>query len=279
MATDVQVDPLTPACGAVIRGVDPLAADDATFERILDAWHEHLVLFFPEQPVDPVRHQELAQRLGELEIHPHVPKVDDKVPAVAMVRSEDGGKADVWHTDVTYLPCPPTGCLAQYVSGPDLGGDTMWSNQYLAYDSLSEALKDLISGLSAVHTSTVTDEMTFEHPVVRTHPATGRPVLFVNRLFTRRFPQLQPGEGAGLLSQLLAAAERPELTCRWRWTPGDMALWDNRCTQHYAINDYEGPRLLHRAMIKGDTPIGPSPRWAPPATGESSLRTSYEARA
>ena len=277
-SSGLDIELITPACGAIVRGVDFRSVDESTFDLIRDAWYEHLVLFFPRQPVDALAHKTIAERFGPLDIHPHVQKVSDDIPEIGIIQTSDGGKADVWHTDVTYFEAPPAACLAQYVDGPSLGGDTMWSNQYLAFERLSPALQQQLLGLTALHVSTVRDDMRHEQPAVRIHPVTRRKSLYVNRLFTRGFPQLHPRESAALLDQLLEAAERPELTCRWRWTPGDMVLWDNRCTQHYAINDYEDPRTLHRAMIVGDKPEGSRPHWDPPPPAEGSLRSTYERR-
>lgn len=276
--TTLNVKKLTPACGAVVTGIDLADLSDHSFQLIQEAWYENLVLIFPQQTVDPIAHQAFAERFGSLDVHPHV-KHCDGAPGIGIIKAEEGGKADVWHTDVTYFEKPPAGCLAQYISGPEIGGDTMWNNQYLAYEKLSKPLQSLLMDLTAIHMSTVKSTMVFEQPAVRIHPVTGRKSLYVNRLFTRSFPQLNPRESAALLALLLESAELPELSCRWRWTPGDMVLWDNRCTQHNAINDYNEPRQLHRAIILGDTPVGSQKRWPdvePPE--QPSNNTGYQLR-
>jgi taurine dioxygenase len=278
MTTPFTVRELTSACGAEITGVDLRDIDDATLEAVLEAWYQHLVLFFPDQALDPAGHKALAERLGELEIHPHADTFSDELPEVCVLHSEKGGRADVWHTDVTYTPSPPVAVMIRYLTGPAVGGDTMWSNQYLAYETLSPAMKELLEGLTALHMSTIDPAIHHEHPVVRVHPVTGRKSLYLNRLFTRSLRQLLPGESSALLAHLLHWSERPEFTCRWSWTPGTVALWDNRCTLHYAINDYEAERVLHRTMILGDPPAGAAPRWAIPEPGVAASSVGYEYR-
>jgi taurine dioxygenase len=279
MMTNLKVEKLAPACGAIVRGFNLAEIDDAGFETLKEIWHEHLVLFFPEQhEMVPQVHREFAMRFGELEIHPHAEKFSLDLPEICVLNSERGGRADVWHSDVTYTPSPPVGVLVRYVQGPSIGGDTLWSNQYMAFESLSTPIRDLISGLSALHMSTIDQAMSREFPVVRTHPETGRNALYVNRLFTRALSELLPGESDALLHHLFEWAEKPEFTCRWRWSPGDMALWDNRCVLHRAINDYADERVLHRAMILGDEPEGPPARWNKPVTPIQSSSVGYEHR-
>ena len=278
MSRKLQIAPVSAACGAVVRGVDLRDIDDATFDAIERAWHEHLVLFFPGQDIDPESHRNLATRFGPLEIHPHADVYSEDLPELTVLHSDRGGRADVWHTDVTYTPSPPIGVLVRFIKGPDIGGDTMWSNQYLAFESLSDPMRELLEGLSALHMSTIDQSINHEHPVVRVHPATGRKSLYVNRLFTRGLRQLLPGESSALLDHLLTWCERPEFTCRWRWTPGDVVLWDNRCTLHHAINDYTAERVLHRAMILGDAPVGPTPRWDIPVPTVAASSVGYEYR-
>jgi taurine dioxygenase len=278
MPGNLQIARVSAACGAVVRGVDLRDVDDATFDEIQRAWHEHLVLFFPNQDIDPEDHRNLARRFGPLETHPHAAGFSEALPDLTVLHSDRGGRADVWHTDVTYTPAPPIGVLVRFIKGPEIGGDTMWSNQYLAFASLSDPMRELLEGLSALHMSTIDQSINHEHPVVRVHPATGRKSLYVNRLFTRGLRQLLPGESGALLEHLLTWCERPEFTCRWRWTPGDVVLWDNRCTLHHAINDYTAERVLHRAMILGDPPVGPAPRWEIPVPTVAASSVGYEYR-
>ena len=280
-ANDLAVERISAACGAEIRGVDLSCIDASTFEAIRQAWREHQVLFFRDQSFEPAAHKAFAERFGALEIHPHAAPIDPAFPEVCLLHSEQGGRADVWHSDVTYTPSPPIAAIVRYVSGPTVGGDTLWSSTYLAYEQLSDAMKELLEGLSAHHASTLDAELCCEHPVVRVHPETGRKALFVNRLFTRRLQQLLPVESHAILEHLYAWCEQPEFTCRWSWRPGDVVMWDNRCTQHYAINDYGEPRILHRCMVLGDAPVGPEPRWQipdGPASESSSSRADARAQ-
>jgi taurine dioxygenase len=279
MTANLKIERVSPACGAVVTGIDLAKVDDTTFDQVQDAWLEHQVLFFPGQHgVTPESHRDLALRFGELEIHPHAEKFSDEIPEICVLHSERGGRADVWHTDVTYTPSPPVAVMVRYVQGPPVGGDTLWSNQYEALETLSEPIRELLSGLSALHMSTMDGSMAREFPVIRTHPRTKRDALYVNRLFTRRICELLPGESDALLGHLFEWSERPELTCRWRWTLGDVALWDNRCLMHRAINDYREARILHRAMILGEAPIGPPPRWKKPVPGVAASSVGYSHR-
>lgn len=244
--------------GASVAGVDLRTLDDAGFAAILDAWHEHLVLFFPGQHLSPAEQRDFASRFGSLEVHPLTEKLDG-VPEVTLLHSDRGGRADVWHTDVTFSDEPPIAAVLQQITGPDVGGDTMWSNQYLAYETLSAPMRAFLDDLTAVHTawSQGRPDLAAERPVVLTHPVTGRRALAVNRLFTRRIPQLTPEESDAVLGQLFDWGDRPELTVRWSWSPGDVVIWDNRCTMHKANADYaEGERrLMHRVIVAGTVPV------------------------
>lgn len=278
-ASDLAIERISAACGAEVHGVDLSRVDAPTLEAIRQAWRDHQVLFFRDQELTPASHKDFAERFGPLEIHPHAAPIDPAYPEVCLLHSERGGRADVWHSDVTYTASPPIAAIVRYVTGPAVGGDTLWSNSYLAYETLSDAMKALLEGSSALHASTLDAELCYEHPVVRVHPETGRKALFINRLFTTRLQQLLPGESRALLAHLYAWCERPEFTCRWSWRPGDVVMWDNRCVQHYAINDYRGERILHRCMVLGDAPVGPGPSWQIPDAPESeSSRTRADAR-
>lgn len=276
--TMLTATPVAPSCGAVVRGVDLAELDEESFGELQELWMRYHVLFFPEQELAPQQHRAFAGRFGPLEIHPHGAPLSPDLPDVMPLHSEKGGRADVWHTDVTYTPSPPIAAIVRYVDGPEVGGDTMWSNMHLAYEQLSDPMRDLVDGMTALHVSTLDDEINCEHPVVVVHPVTGRRSLYVNRLFTRGLRQLLPGESKALLDYLCGWCERPEITCRWSWSPGDVVMWDNRCVQHYAINDYDAERLLHRCMVLGDPPRGGSPRWDRPAPAKASSSVGYAAR-
>lgn len=252
------------ACGGVVSGIDLRTVSDHEFESIHDAWLEHLVLFFPGQHLSPVEQRDFAARFGELEQHPLTEKLEG-APEVTVLHSERGGRADVWHTDVTFNEDPPIAAVLQQIYGPPIGGDTMWSNQYLAFESMSDSMKEFLRPLTAIHSAWPQGrpDMRAERPLVIVHPETGRESLAVNRLFTVRIPQLEPTESDSLLAHLATWGERPEFQCRWHWTPGDLAIWDNRCTRHYAIGDYDEERIMHRVTVLGrynadsDVPVTP----------------------
>ncbi|MCB0997072.1 MAG: TauD/TfdA family dioxygenase [Acidimicrobiales bacterium] len=260
--SNIDVEPLAGALGAIVWGADLDALGDAAFAEIEQAWHDHHVLFFRDQTLSPEGHLAFGRRFGELELHPLTEKLDG-YPEITVLHSERGGRADVWHTDVTFAESPPVASILRHVSGPVAGGDTMWASLSLAYESMSEPLRELIDGLTAVHTAWPQGrpDLSHEHPLVRVHPVTGRRSIYVNRLFTTRIPQLQEAESTALLAHLYAWCERPEVTCRWRWRPGDVAMWDNRCTLHYALSDYDVERVMQRVTVLGDRPSGQDPRW------------------
>jgi len=261
----LEVQPISGTLGAEVRGVDLADLDDATWGAVRRAWLDHLVLFFPGQHLAPDAHVALGRRLGEPEIHPFIPKLDEAHPEIVVLDSERGGKADVWHTDVTFSPTPPLASILQMNVCPSRGGDTMWTNQYLVYESLSAPLRDLVDGLTAVHTATPFGhpEITATHPAVREHPETGRRSLFVNRTFTSHFVELRRSESDALLEYLCRWSEQPQFQCRYRWHEGDVGMWDNRCTQHYAINDYDEQRVIQRVTVLGPAPFGGAPKWQP----------------
>lgn len=263
--------------GAAVTGIDLRSIDDSDVAVLHDAWSEHLVLFFPSQHLSPSEHRDFARRFGTLEVHPLTEKLEG-VPEVTLLHSDRGGRADVWHTDVTFAEAPPIAAVLQQISGPTVGGDTMWANQYLAYETLSAPMRSFLDDLTAVHTSWSQGrpDLHAERPVVLTHPVTGRRALAVNRLFTKRIPQLSPSESDALLAELFDWGDQPEFTVRWSWQPGDIAMWDNRCTRHYAIGDYDEERVMHRVTVLGDyaAPAAPSP-WPHHETGRLSARSAY----
>ena len=277
---ELDITPVGGVLGAEVRGVDLARCTDDDFAAVEQALLEHLVLFFPDQQLDPDEHRAFATRFGEAEIHPYIPKLDDAHQEIVVLDSEDGGRADVWHTDVTFSQSPPICSVLQMMVCPSRGGDTMFTNQYLAYETLSAPVRDLVDGLTAVHTARVfgLPEHTAEHPVVRVHPRTGRKSLYVNRTFTSHFPQLRRTESDALLATLCTHSEQPELTCRYSWAEGTVGIWDNRVTQHYAINDYAEPRRIHRVTIVGDVPEGDAPRWPAHDDTGSPLRQAHARR-
>lgn len=268
----IRVEKIAGAIGAEVTGVDlsnPL--DDVTFKEIEAAWHEHQVLFFRDQPLTQEQHNALALRFGEIFTHPVLqPLKDSGKPEVFVLESEPSRPfvASTWHTDVTFEQKPPMASILRAVKVPEAGGDTMWASMYAAYDALSDTMKEILGGLSAVHDpgffrhiAKAQGNDVFEgrapvvHPVIRTHPVTGRKCLFVNQTFTHHIQNLTPGESSALLGFLYEHVNRPEFSCRFRWTKDAVAIWDNRCTQHRVIPDALGEhRLMERLTIAGDRP-------------------------
>ena len=286
---DFETRPVAGAIGAEVTGVALSAPlDGATVEALRAAFREHLVLFFRDQDLTPAQHSDFAGLFGEVDREPFVyplvmPHAEDHPEVLRIVKEADDGGINfggLWHYDVTYRERPHLGSVIHAREVPAAGGDTMWANQYLAYETLSEGMRALLDRLRAVHSNALTyggDEARFApapkakgadraappaervesiHPVVRRHPETGRRALFVNRVFTERFDGMSLEESKPLLDFLWDHAARPEFTCRWRWRAGDVVVWDNRCTQHFALNDYYGRRReVHRVAIHGDRPV------------------------
>ncbi|MFF4037028.1 TauD/TfdA dioxygenase family protein [Streptomyces sp. NPDC001816] len=262
LKTAFDVRPLTAALGAEIHGLRLQDITDDAFAELRRLLLKYLVLFVPDQQGwSPESRIAFGRRFGELEVHPYLPHLDGH-PEIQIIDSEQDGKIPIWHTDMTYSPNPPIGSVLQIVRSPGVGGDTMWSNQYRAYEALSAPLRDMLDGLTAVHAIRIPGlESRAEHPVVRVHPETGRRALFVNRAHTSHIAQLSRNESDALLQYLTEFATSPQFTCRYQWRPGDVAIWDNRVTQHYAVDDYAERRTGLRVVVLGDTPTGNEPRW------------------
>jgi taurine dioxygenase len=265
------------ALGAEIRGVDlagPLS--EAQVADIRRAWLEYLVVFFRDQPLSPAQYMAFAGRLGEPVEYPLVKGIEGfpKIIEVKKLEHERINFGGIWHSDTTYLERPPMGSMLLARELPPFGGDTLFANMYLAYEALSDGMKRMLAGLKAVNTSgkanasktredrIKTDgresagEFVAEHPIVRTHPETGRKALYVNPGHTLRIAGLSDEESAPILDYLYQHQIRPEFTCRFVWQPGSIAFWDNRCAQHNPVNDYHGyRRLLHRITLAGDRPV------------------------
>lgn len=269
MSTDsIEVRPLSPVIGAEVRGVDlsqPL--DDTTFAAVERALLDHQVIFFRGQHLDDAQQSAFAARFGELQRFPFADPIDEALPGVHAIAIDGSGprrsNADIWHTDATFMQCPPLGSVLRAVTLPPIGGDTLFASASAAYDALSPQLQHLVDGLTATHdfakSSTHRRSLHDEyppvsHPVVRTQPVTGRKALFVNRIFTVRINELPQRESDMLLDFLWDHVGSPDFQVRFTWTPGAVAMWDNRCTQHYAVLDYEGLRRMHRVVIEGDRP-------------------------
>jgi len=256
MSTTLDIQPISGTLGAEVRGVSLADLDEASHAVVHQALLDHLVLFFPDQHLTPDQHVGFAERFGPPEIHPFIPKLDEDHPEIVVLEAKEGYVADVWHTDVTFRESPPLCSVLNALVMPDRGGDTMWSNQYAAYEALSDPIKEMIGGLTAINSAAVfgQPDVTAEQPVVRVHPETAKPSLFVNRQFTRRIVQLSREESDALLTMLFAHGSDTRFSCRYSWSPGDIGIWDNRCTQHYAVNDFVGDRVISRVTILGDDP-------------------------
>jgi len=282
--TDIRVAPIAGALGAEVHGVnlaEPM--DDATFEQMQQAFLEHCVLFFRDQDINPEQHKRFASRFGTLNIHPFIAGLPEHPEVMEFVKEPNESGYNVggtWHSDTTFLAEPALGSLLYAHEVPPYGGDTIFANMYLAYETLSPAMQRMLEGLRAIHSAAnsygkggnfdrnqgkgqaamsidIDSEQISEvsHPVVRTHPQTGRKALYVNPNFTRRFDGMTEAESQPLLDFLYAHQQKPEFTCRFSWQRHSLAFWDNRCTQHLAVNDYDGfRRRMHRVTIDGDRP-------------------------
>lgn len=271
MTVTLRVVPVSPTIGAEVSRIDlrdPL--DDSTLRAITRALTQHLVLFFRNQDLTLEQHKALGRQFGTLHVHPAAPK-DTEHPEILLVHADEQATfvaGELWHSDVSCDTEPPLGSILRIVEAPPAGGDTLFASMYAAFDALSEPVQRLLCGLTAVHEGAQYYRDRYgskhlrdaahpvaEHPVVRTHPVTGRQALFVNEGFTTRLKDLSPSESKALLAFLFTHCAQPAFQCRFRWQPHSIAFWDNRCTQHLAIWDYY-PAVRHgyRVTIEGDRP-------------------------
>ena len=273
----LEVRPLSGAIGAEVFGVDlaePQGED--TIREIRAALLEHVVIFFRDQELAPQQLLALAERFGEPAEYPFIKGLPE-CPLVLPVVKEPHERTNfggIWHSDTAYLERPALGTLLYALETPPAGGDTLFANMYLAYETLSEGMRRLLEGLRGVNvagkavtlktreemhskrgTAADPEAVSAVHPVVRTHPETGRKSLYVNFAHTLRFEGMTEEESAPLLNYLFTHQIKPEFTCRFRWQPGSLAFWDNRASQHYPLNDYHGHRrVMHRVTLVGDRP-------------------------
>jgi taurine dioxygenase len=273
----IRVQPLSPALGAEISGVDlgePLIDD--TVAEIRRAFLDHLVIFFHHQSLTPEQYLRFARTLGEPSEYPFVAGLDGYPEITEVIKKEDerinfGG---IWHSDTTYLECPPMGTMLYARVIPTTGGDTLFANMVMAYENLSAGMQRLLIGLTAVNSAEKDDAAATrvdrlrerprevgetvtvaEHPIVRTHPETGRKALYVNPGHTVGIVGFSEAESAPILDYLFRHQTQPEFTCRFRWRRDSLAFWDNRATQHYPLNDYHGHhRAMQRITLAGDRP-------------------------
>ena len=275
----MKIERLSPALGAVISGIDLNATlNDEVQQGLQAALVEHQVLFLRQQFLQAEQQRDLARLFGDLHIHPIYP-AHERVAEVMVLDShkQDLRDNELWHTDVTFIQTPPLGCVLSAQQVPEFGGDTLWASSTAAYAALSKPMQALLDGLSASHdirksfpaarfAITEADAARFEkakqdhppvsHPVERTHPVSGKKGLFVSEGFTTHINELTEAESEALLRFLFAHATHPNFQVRWHWQAGDVAIWDNRATQHFANFDYGAAhRIMHRATVLGDKPV------------------------
>ena len=281
----MDVRPLAPACGAEIFGIDLSAPSAQEMQAVWQAMATHSVLFFRDQALNPTQQLEVTQRFGSVLRVPYIQHLDDYPDIIAVRKEADERKISTfggtWHSDFSFLDQPPSFTLLYALELPALGGDTLWASQYAAYEALSPGLQKLLDPLRAIQSAwphgtkgpgagaavsrsigmvrgDPAADREIAQPVVRVHPVTGRKALFVNPVYTQYFEGMTEAESRPLLQYLFQHAVQAEFTCRLRWAPGTLALWDNRCLLHLAINDYDGSRrLLHRTTVAGQRPVGP----------------------
>jgi taurine dioxygenase len=269
---ELTITPLTPAIGAELSGIDLAAPDIARhIPAIRAALNAHKVVFFRDQHLTPAQHIAFARHFGDLEIHPATPK-DQADPEILRIAHgpDSRGQENNWHSDVTWREKPSLGSILRAVTVPQVGGDTLFSNMHLAYLNLSPEMQRIACSLTAVHDiarvfagrlGKSAEELhakypPMEHPVVRTHPETGEPCLYVNTGFTSHIKGLSKRESDTLLAHLYAQAANPEIQCRFHWRPGSIAFWDNRASQHFACSDYfPAVRVMERVTIAGCRPF------------------------
>ena len=282
----IRTRPLTPTIGALVENVDlAVPLDEEQFADIQAALLKHQVIFFENQRLTPVQHRDFAARFGALHTHPLYPGVPE-APELFTLDNHQANPTDndSWHTDVTFIQTPPKAAILHAHLLPDSGGDTIWSNMRAAFEALSPSFRDYLTTLDAVHdfargfpasgvvagnagaeahARAVAANPPVIHPVVRTHPETGEDGLFVNTTFTDRIVGLSRKESDAILGVLFDHIQKPEFLVRWRWSENAVAFWDNRVTQHYAVNDYlPARRIMVRATILGDRPYHRSRRGA-----------------
>jgi taurine dioxygenase len=278
----VRVEPIAGALGATVTGIDlTRVSRDDELAGLRAALADHLVVFLPEQDLDLDDLERVTDLLGGRDVTPFVDPLEDHPYVIRVIKEPDDvlNFANAWHSDLSYLPAPPAYTLLHAWEVPDHGGDTLWSNQYLAYETLSGGLRRTLEGLHAVHSAgkaygtggllDQTKDLTSMaiapspeayaeqvHPAVTVHPVTGRRALYVNPVYTTRFQGWTKEESQSLLSHLYRHSINENFTCRLRWSVKTLAIWDNRCTMHNALNDYSGVRReMYRTSVRGAAPV------------------------
>jgi len=270
----IQVKPLTPSIGAMIEDIDlSRGLSNQAFNEIHDALMVHQVIFFRDQEISLEQQKDLGRKFGDLHIHPGSPGLEGH-PEILIIHADESSKSvagEKWHSDVSCDEEPPMGSILHLTTVPENGGDTLFASMYAAYDALSALMQVFLAKLTAVHDGEHVYRGSYadrgvddsgkvypraEHPVVRTHPVTGRKALYVNCIFTTHIPQLTRAESDVLLRFLWQHAEQPLFQCRFSWEKNSIAFWDNRCVQHHAMWDYyPNVRSGFRVTVKGDRPV------------------------
>jgi taurine dioxygenase len=276
----IDVAPIAGSLGAEVDGIDLRSMPDPALQEIRTALHRHLVVFFRGQSLTPDEQRTLTRRFGPIGKVPHASRLLAGYDDILEIRNKADAARNrnvggAWHTDMPFLERPPSLCLLYGKDVPDHGGDTLWASLQAAYDALSDGLRTFLEDLHAVHSATriagsrhvgpierqvkaPIEEMDceWEHPVIRTHVESGRKCLYVNASTFLRFSGWTEEESAPLNDYLCDFVTRPEFTCRFCWTPNTVAIWDNRCTQHYAIDDYgRAARNMYRTVVTGERPV------------------------
>lgn len=287
----IKVQPVAGALGAEIDGIDLSSKLDAeTVEEIKNAFTDHMVIYFRDQALTPQLLAQFAENFGPLTRHPFIKTLPGSPFVAPIIRDADAGESlnfgGQWHCDVAFLESPPLGSMLYAIDIPPYGGDTMFANLYLAYETLSLGMKDLADRLILVHSAAIgydpdrgakdpsksliaqkgmqfevndDPKKEMEHPFVQIHPVSRRKLIWHTGPYSLRFKNMTEEESKPLLDYFQRHASQPAFTCRFRWQAGSVLLWDNRCVQHFAINDYRGfRREMHRVQIGGDRPFGPA---------------------
>ena len=280
MSLFAQLKPISPSIGAEIHDVDLKDVDDVAAKELKEILSKYKVLFFPNQDLSIEDHVAFGEKFGELQGHPHINNPNIKHPKIFELAASSGGIADEWHTDLTFQEQPALLSILHMVEVPSVGGDTMWTDLVAAFKALSKPIQDMCIGLSALHDAAPhlhPEKMTI-HPVVRKHPDTNEPVLYVNEHFTRRIVELGHEESEHLLGFLTSWVQKPEFLVRYKWQKNTIAMWDNRATQHYVVNNFEGERIIQRVTVTGDKvePFGKLAYDAWNAEGKFSAKSRYD---
>ena len=261
MSGEIKTQRLAGHIGAEIAGVD-LSVDvsDDAVATLRSAVLEHHVIFLRDQFLGPERLSAMGKRFGDLLVNPLAPSVAG-LPEVVELVNRDGGAPDVWHFDSSFLEAPPALSLLSMVTTPSVGGDTLWMSGYAALEALAPSMREFLRDLTVVYDSAATPQRitgyVAEHPLVAAHPETGRPALFFDPSYSTQVLELERAESDALLAFLRVHVTDPTFSCRFRWSAGTLAIWDNRCTLHRVINDFSGERAILRVTVNGDPPV----RW------------------